>query len=112
FEGLCGGSARRVVDHREDGIFDYRDEEGTLDLLVEHVLGFPPGGERFAQERLTLKRVYDVQVLETPCADPDALEESLSAATPSCGLGLSKQQAISNVWSIACQSPLLSGIGL
>ncbi|MEO1171749.1 MAG: hypothetical protein AAFX94_06815 [Myxococcota bacterium] len=112
FEGLCTASAPEVVANRESGIFDSRDEEGTLDLLVEHVLGFPAGSERFSAERATLKRIYDAQTLETLCSDPAALDQSLAAETPSCGLGLSKEDALRNIWAIACQSPLLSGIGL
>ncbi|MEO0813739.1 MAG: hypothetical protein AAFY60_12805, partial [Myxococcota bacterium] len=112
FEGLCATSASEVVSPRATGIFDSEDERETMDLLVEHVLGSPPSSARFGTERAALQQIYDAQTHETVCAGPDALGEALESESPGCGLGLSKEDALRNIWTIACQSPLLTGIGL
>ncbi|MEM9071766.1 MAG: hypothetical protein AAGE52_24870, partial [Myxococcota bacterium] len=111
FEGLCTRSANALVESRGRAVFDANEPSETLDLLTSHMLGFPAGSARFETERSVLQDLFDAQAREPTCADADQLAASLDGEG-SCGLGLSNEDALRNVWSIVCQSPTLTGLGL
>ncbi len=112
FEGLCALKGAELVGTRSRDVFDARDPDLVLDHLVSHILGFPMGTPRFTSQRALLQRLYDAQVHPTSCADPAALAEALAEDEVTCGMGLGATEALQNVWSIVCQSPRLTGLGL
>ena len=112
YEGLCALAAPEIVAVNTRGIFDSTEPEETLDLLTVHVLGMPEGSERFQQRRALLQRLYDVQTTAPTCDSPADLQASVDAPSRSCGLGLTTEEALQNIWTIACQSPALTGVGL
>lgn len=108
FEGLCGAAASDVVGR----VFPEDDPEQTLDLFVSHVLGLP-GGPRATEARAALKRIYDVHIAEPACSGAGDLDAALRGdEAASCGLGATSEEALQSVWTMVCQSPSLTGVGL
>ncbi|MEO1171488.1 MAG: hypothetical protein AAFX94_05465, partial [Myxococcota bacterium] len=106
---LCSDQRDLVANNRT---FDPREPEIAIPLMVEHVLGFPAGTERYAEALAALNQVFSVFREDTVCADASAFESALTEAEPSCGLDLSAQDAMVNVFSFVCQDPALTVIGL
>ena len=112
-EGMCSLSADTVVSSRvNNSAFDPSDPTRALDLMIEHLLGIPTGTERFMQQRQRFQKLYEVQTLETTCETPSDLQVSLTSPELTCGLALSPTDALRNIWTMVCQSPSLTGVGL
>ena len=112
FEGLCALSAPELVNPMGNALFDSREPEQILDLMTSTVLGFPEGSARYVAQREVMGRLYDAQVAAPECADAEQLERALASSEPRCGMGLSPTDALRNIWTITCQSPSLTGLGL
>ncbi|MEM6533934.1 MAG: hypothetical protein AAF654_15035 [Myxococcota bacterium] len=111
FEGLCTKSANALVEDRRRAVFNAGNPTQTLNLFASHILGFPAGSARFDAERAVLQRLYDAQTTSPACSSPEELNTSLGGSL-SCGLELSGEDALRNIWSIVCQSPTLTGLGI
>ncbi len=112
FEGLCTASASDVVASNSKAVFRGDDPQQVLDLITDLVLGFPEGSERYTSQRELLQELYDAQVRAPACANAAVFEGELTSDQPQCGLDLSAIEALRNIWTIACQSPSMIGVGL
>ncbi|MEM9458661.1 MAG: hypothetical protein AAGF11_31080 [Myxococcota bacterium] len=112
FEGLCSTSAPFVVASNNKAVFRGDDPEQVLDVMTYQVLGFPEGSEQYTTQRELLQDLYDTQIRGPACADSAVFESTLTSDQPQCGLDLSAIEALQNIWTIACQSPSMIGVGL
>ncbi|MEM9187594.1 MAG: hypothetical protein AAGF12_00360 [Myxococcota bacterium] len=110
FQGLCALAAEDVAGRQ--GILPVNEPERALDVITADLLGFPRGSARYEARRETLQELYDRQVAVPICADAAALSTTLQEGSESCGLGLDDEAALANIWTIVCQSPALTGVGL
>ncbi|MEO0813155.1 MAG: hypothetical protein AAFY60_09855, partial [Myxococcota bacterium] len=106
---MCNDADDLVARNRT---FDPREPEIALPLMVQHLLGFPEGTARYAEALAGLNTVYEVFRADSTCDDDQAFEASLAQGEPSCGLSLSDEDAMKNVFSLVCQDPALTVIGL
>ena len=112
---LCNSGLDQIVGN---GNQTFRRNEATandtIGLMVSHMLGFPEGTSQHDTAASALQAVYGVFRASSPtCADTAAFEAALSSgAEASCGLGLSEQAAMENIFSLVCQDPALTTVGL
>ena len=111
---LCSSKIDRVVG---SGSRTFRrndsEAEQTIGVMVAQVLGFPEGTPQHADAAEGLNKVYSVFRGTLPtCSDKAAFEAALSTDEPTCGLGLSEQAAMENIFSLVCQNPALTTLGL
>lgn len=112
-ENLCSSGAGQLVGlgsrtfSRRSG-----DAQDTLKLMVTQVLGYPEQTPQFIEASEGLNQLYNVFRTTSSCSDNAAFESALSEAVPSCGLDLSEQGAMESAFSLVCQDPSLTTLGL
>ncbi len=85
----------------------------TIELIAAKLMGYPEQTDRFSEAVTSLDRVYETYRRPSPrCNSASALQNSLDETGPACGLGLSDQQSMEGIVSLACQSPALTTVGL
>ena len=109
FEALCAVSAANLVDGNK--VFAEGDPDETLRLMTSLVLGFPEGTPRYDAQIQVMHQLYETQTASPRCADAASLEAAFLKKA-SCGLELESVEALRNMWTMVCQSPSLSGVGL
>ncbi len=91
--------------------FSQQDISGSLDRMVEFIMGLPPTHPRYATARAVLQRSYDIGVNDTACPEgTDVIEANRTEVV--CGYDLSTTRALYIPWILACSSPELAGQGL
>ena len=109
---LCSEDLDQVVG-RGNRTFDRDGGQATIALMVEQVLGYPRGTQLHEDAADSLNRVFAVfNASSTLCTDEAAFEAALETSPPSCGIGLSNQDAMESVFSLVCQNPALTTLGL
>ena len=111
FEGMCALTAEDVVGTKSNVAFDAADPEWMLDLMNEHLLGFPVGTPQYQRAQDMFQRYFDALTASPACAGPDAFQVALGTTEPECGLELSDVDALRDLWMLACHSPSLTGVG-
>ena len=76
-----------------------------------HLLGFPPGTEQHERNEEMLLRYFTALTASPVCAASDAFGMALRSETPECGLGMNDEDALRDLWTMACQSPSMTGVG-
>ncbi|MEL6184691.1 MAG: hypothetical protein AAFU79_08720, partial [Myxococcota bacterium] len=110
---LCSEDLGDLIGRGTSRTLDRDGGDETLGLMVEQVLGFPRGTEMYSDAMDGLQRVFAVfRASSTRCADEAEFEAALATSPPSCGLGLSNQDAMESVFSLVCQNPALTTLGL
>lgn len=85
----------------------------TISLIVSGLLGFPEQTTEYTDAINSFSTVYNLYRRSTPqCGSANALQDALTGNGPQCGLGLSEQQSMESIVSLACQSPSLTTIGM
>ena len=106
-------SAEDVVSTRPNhSAFDPNDPTGSLDLMIEYVLGIPSDTARYTEQRERFQALYEIQTFEPLCGDITELQRSIAEPAPTCGLGLAPIDALRSIWTMVCQSPSPTGVGL
>ena len=59
-----------------------------------------------------LQRYFYALTATPACVNTDDFQTSLGSWEPACGLGLSDEDALRNLWVMACTSPSMTGVGL
>ena len=111
FEGLCAISAASVVEDHDRAAFNPQDPDLALELMTTHMLGFPPGTEQHARTREMLVRYFIALTASPTCDAPEAFGQALQSDEPDCGLGLTDEDALRDLWTMVCQSPSMTGVG-
>lgn len=111
---MCSANLGTLIARGNSRTFDRDGAQQTIALMVEQMLGFPPGTQMHADAMDALSRIFAVfsDASLSTCANEAEIEAALSTTTPTCGLGLSNQDAMENVFSLVCQSPALTALGL
>ena len=111
---LCSSNLERLVGNGSRTFsVNSANAETTIDLIASQFLGFPEQTPQYASAVASLNRVYELYRQSSPeCSTPAELENALDNSGPACGLGLSDQQAMESVVSLACQNPALTTVGL
>ena len=74
-----------------------------------HLLGFPQGQTAGGED--VLLRYFTALTASPVCAAPDAFGVALRSETPECGLSMTDEDALRDLWTMACQSPSMTGVG-
>ena len=111
FEGMCAVTAEYVVDAHERAAFHPDDPDLALGLMNELLLGFPQGTEQNRRSGEMLRRYFRALTASPTCDTPDAFQAALASEEPSCGLALSDVDALRDLWTMACHSPSMTGVG-
>lgn len=111
FEGICASTAPEVVSTNDNAAVDPSDPDRALALFNELLLGFPPGSEQHLRTEAMLVRYFRALTAAPACATPVDFQDALLAEEPLCGLELSAEDALRDLWTMACQSPSLTGVG-
>ena len=111
FEGMCAIVAEDVVEDHDRAAFNPSDPVLALELVNTHLLGFPPGTEQHERNEDMLLRYFTALTASPVCAAPDAFGMALRSETPECGLGMNDEDALRDLWTMACQSPSMTGVG-
>ncbi|MEL6348659.1 MAG: hypothetical protein AAFV53_36480 [Myxococcota bacterium] len=92
------------------------DPENIIRRMVQTIMGLPPSHPRHAAANETLLRTYAMLVAEGACPDGQTIYEANEAVATGdafvCGLGLDTDDALRNVFTIACEAPEISTTGL
>ncbi|MEO1582144.1 MAG: hypothetical protein AAFR91_09855 [Pseudomonadota bacterium] len=105
-ERLVGGGSRTFSRNSSSA-------DQTISLIVSGLLGFPEQTAEYTEAVDSFTTVYDLYRRSTPqCSSANALQDALTGDGPQCGLGLSEQQSMESIVSLACQSPSLTTIGM
>lgn len=111
FEGMCAISAEKVVEAHGRAALHPDDSDLALELINEHLLGFPLGTAQHQRTADMLQRYFTALTASPECGSPGDFQISLSAEEPTCGLRLSDEDALRDLWTMACQSPSMTGVG-
>ncbi|WP_144394751.1 hypothetical protein [Pleionea sediminis] len=85
----------------------------TISLMVEHILGYPKQTQRYTDANESLSQLYNVfKESSSICSTEAQFNDALSEEQPSCGLGLTDQAAMENIFTLACQNPSLTSLGI
>lgn len=112
FEGMCAVSALQVVEAHDKAAFQPDEPNVALSLMNELFLGFPFGTAQHESTQLMLQRYFTALTASPACETPTAFQAALTVEEPECGLGLSNVDALRDLWTMVCQSPSLTGVGL
>ena len=111
FEGMCAVSAEDVVSTERKAAFDPETPEMALELMNTHLLGFPIGTAQHDNAADMLQRYFNAQTASPACETTTAFQAALVESEPACGLELSDEDALRNLWTMVCQSPSMTGVG-
>ena len=111
FEGMCAVSSEKVVEAHSRAAFHPSDPELALELINEHLLGFPTGTAQNERTADMLQRYFAALTASPQCSSPGDFQASLGEEEPTCGLELSDEDALRDLWMMACQSPSMTGVG-
>ncbi|MBO85235.1 MAG: hypothetical protein CL927_07740 [Deltaproteobacteria bacterium] len=112
FEGMCSVSAEEIVDASDRAAFHPRNPTQALDLMNGLLLGFPPGTDTHDRTGDLLERTFRALTASPACTSPGDFRAALASDGPTCGLELTDENALRDIWTMACQSPSLTGVGL
>ena len=107
---VCG-VCRSSCGCHDRAAFHPSDPELALELLNEHVLGFPVGTAQHERTADMLQRYFAALTASPQCSEPGDFQASLAQEEPTCGLELSDEDALRDLWTMACQSPSMTGVG-
>ena len=111
FEGMCAIVAEDVVEDHDRAAFNPTDPMLVLELMNTHLLGFPPGTEQHELAEDMLQRYFTALTASPLCAAPDSFGVALRSETPTCGLEMTDEDALRDMWTMVCQSPSMTGVG-
>ena len=111
FEGMCAVSAEDVVSADDKAAFHPGDPDLALELMNELLLGFPAGTEPHARAEDMFQRYFGALTASPACATPFDFQLALAADAPACGLELSPEDALRDLWTMTCNAPSLTGVG-
>ena len=75
-----------------------------------HLLGFPVGTAQHDRAADMLQRYLNAQTASPACESTAAFRRIVESE-PACGLELSDEDALRNLWTMVCQSPSMTGVG-
>lgn len=111
---LCDESANEQAG-KSHQTFDRRNGSAAehIELMVTKLLGYPVQSPQYSEVSEGLMQTYHVfRASNVMCSSASEFERALTENTPSCGLGLSQDDAMKTVFSLVCQHPSLTSLGL
>ena len=112
---LCSSGIDQLVGGNNRTFPRGDDQAGeTIGLMVSQMLGYPEATPRYVEAKASLEAMHRVfrTTGTAACTTAEQFNSAVSEVSPSCGLGLSEQDAMENVFSLACQSPSITTVGM
>ena len=110
---ICQQIANQEVgNNNNNNTFPSTAVNGSIDRMVQHIMGLPPSHPRYQAARDTLRKAYDIGRATPLCSETGADLATANQDEITCGFGRGAPQALRIPWIMACSSPDLAGLGL